>query len=579
MESEGGGYFSAYDERAKAGMVYKFRLGGKSFPDPASRFQPEGPHNASQIVDGRQFEWKDEDWQGVSREGQVIYEMHIGTFTTAGTWDAARKELRELKELGVTVLEVMPVAEFPGRFGWGYDGVDLFAPTRLYGTPDGFRSFVDEAHRVGLGVILDVVYNHIGPDGNYLNHFSEDYVTERHPNEWGKAINFDGKNSGPVREFFVTNACYWIEEFHLDGLRLDATHAIFDNSELHILAQISKETRKAARHRAIWIVAENERQESKMAGPIDQDGYGLDALWNDDFHHSTRVALTARKEAYYRGYSGSPQEFISALKRGFLYQGQWNTWQKARRGETTEGIKPQQFVCFLQNHDQVGNSMRGFRLQQLGSPGQCRALTALLLLGPNTPMLFQGEEFWASAPFLFFADHKPDLARLVSKGRRAFLNQFPSVAAASKDATAEPSDLGTFRRCVLDFGERERHAEAYQLHKDLLRRRREDPVFARPRPGGIDGAVLGHDSFVIRFFGEEHGDRLLLINLGADQVLAAVPEPLLAPVEGCLWELAWSSELPAYGGCGTPPFKTDEVWHLPGHAALLLSSKAAPARL
>ena len=377
-----------------------------------------------------------------------------------------------------------------------------------------------------------------------------------------------------MREFFTANARYWIEEFHLDGLRLDATHAIFDSSELHILAQISKETREAAGRRAVWIVAENERQESKQAKPIDQGGYGLDALWNDDFHHSARVALTGRRESYYGGYSGSPQELISALKRGFLYQGQWNTWLKGRRGDATTGIKPEQFVCFLENHDQVASSLRGFRLQQLGHPGECRALTALLLLGPNTPMLFQGQEFGASTPFLFFADHRPELAKLVSKGRRAFLNQFPSVAAAGKDATAEPSELATFRRCVLDFGDRERHAEAYQLHKDLLRRRREDPVFARPRPGGVDGAVLGPESFVLRFFGEEHGDRLLLVNLGAEHVLAPAPEPLLAPVEGCLWELAWSSELPAYGGNSTRPLKTDEVWHLPGHAALLLTSKA-----
>ncbi len=573
MRAEGGGYYSAYDAQAKPGMLYKIGLDGRAFPDPASRFQPEGPDGPSQIVDSRQFTWTDEDWPGVPRKGQVIYEMHIGTFTKKGTWDSARRELRELKELGVTVLEVMPVAEFPGRFGWGYDGVDLFAPTRLYGRPDDFRAFVNEAHRLGLGVILDVVYNHVGPDGNYLNHFSEDYFTERYANEWGKAINFDGKNNRPAREFFVANAHYWIEEFHLDGLRLDATHQIFDSSKLHIVAEISQEIRKAAGTRSLWLVAENERQETKLARSPEQGGYGLDALWNDDFHHTAKVALTGRSEAYYGDYTGSPQEFISALKRGFLYQGQWNTWQKGRRGKPTDGLRPEQFVCFLQNHDQVANSLRGLRFHQVSGPGRCRALTALLLLGPNTPMLFQGQEFSASTPFLFFADHKADLARMVSKGRREFLNQFPSIA-ASKEPTPEPSSEENFRKCVLDLSEREQHIAVYRLHKDLLRLRREDPVFATPCAGGIDGAVLGRESFVIRFFGNEHGDRLLLVNLGFDQALAPAPEPLLAPAEGHVWELAWSSESPEYGGSGTPPFKTDQVWHLPGHSTLVLRSNA-----
>jgi maltooligosyltrehalose trehalohydrolase len=574
MEPERDGYYSVYVAEAKPGMLYKLKLDGKSFPDPASRFQPEGPHGPSQIVDCRQFQWTDEAWRGVRREGQAIYEMHIGTYTKEGTWDSARRELPELKNLGVTVLEVMPVAEFPGRFGWGYDGVGLFAPTRLYGKPDDFRAFVNEAHRLDLGVILDVVYNHVGPDGNYLNHFSEDYFSDRYPNEWGKALNFDGKNSGPVREFFVTNARYWIEEFHLDGLRLDATHQIFDRSKLHILSEISQETRKAGGNRSLWLVGENERQESKFARPVAKGGYGLDALWNDDFHHTAKVALTGRSEGYYGDYMGSPQEFISALKRGFLYQGQWYTWQKAPRGKPVAGLQPEQFVCFLQNHDQVANSLRGSRFHELSGPGRCRALTALLLLGPNTPMLFQGQEFSASAPFLFFADHKPDLAKMVAKGRREFLNQFPSIA-AFKGPTPEPGSEVNFRRCVLDLSEREQHAAVYQLHKDLLRMRREDPVFAKPCSGGIDGAVLGRESFVIRFFGKEHGDRLLLVNLAFDQVLAPAPEPLLAPADDQVWELVWSSESAEYGGSGTPPFKTDQVWHLPGHSTLVLRTNAA----
>src|SRR5207302_8022588 len=306
-----------------------------------------------------------------------------------GTLAAAQQHLPALAELGVTLVEVMPLADFPGRFGWGYDGVDLFAPTRLYGTPDDLRRFVDAAHAAGLGVILDVVYNHFGPDGNYLREFSDDYFTDRHDNEWGEAINYDGDNAGPVREFMAANAGYWIEEFHFDGLRLDATQQIFDRSNEHILAVIARRVRQAAGGRRTLLVAENEPQEVKLVRPPERGGYGLDMLWNDDYHHSALVVLSGHNEAYYGDYLGTPQEFVSAAKWGYLYQGQRYRWQKKRRGTPTFDLEPDRFVTFTQNHDQVANSGRGLRCAELTGPGRYRALTALLLLGPGTPMLFQ----------------------------------------------------------------------------------------------------------------------------------------------------------------------------------------------
>ncbi len=579
LQAEGNGYFSGKGSAAGAGTVYRFRLDEDPtlYPDPAARFQPEGPHGPSQVIDPGAFRWTDGAWRGTRLEGQVIYEMHVGTFTREGTWESAARELPELASVGITVLEVMPVAEFPGRFGWGYDGVDLFAPTRLYGTPDDFRRFVDRAHAAGLGVILDVVYNHFGPDGNYLKAFADDYFTDRYKNEWGAALNFDGESAGPVREFFVANAGYWIDEFHLDGLRLDATQQIFDSSPENIMAVLGRRVREAARGRATVIVCENEPQETKLVRPADKGGYGLDALWNDDFHHSATVVLTGRNEAYYTDYLGDPQEFISAVKWGYLYQGQRYKWQKKRRGAPALDLEPARFVTFLQNHDQVANSSRGQRAWERTSPGRLKAMTALLLLAPGTPMLFQGEEFAASSPFFYFADHKSDLAKLVCKGRGKFLAQFPSLAAPDVQACLpDPADPKTFERCKLDFSERQKHQEIYDLHRDLLKLRREDPAFRAQRPRGVDGAVLGPQAFVLRYFVDGGEDRLLLVNLGRDLHLDPAPEPLLAPPAGKRWEVLWSSEDLRYGGNGTAPPDTDENWRIPGEAALALVPREAP---
>ena len=570
LEAEDGGYFSALVPLG-AGARYRFRLDGERrlLPDPASRFQPDGPHGPSEVVDPTRFTWSDSGWRGVPREGQTIYEMHIGTFTRAGTWAAAARELPAIAELGVTVLELLPVGDFPGRFGWGYDGVNLFAPTRLYGSPDDMRAFVDRAHGLGLGVLLDVVYNHFGPDGNYLREFSDRYFSTTHRTDWGDAINFDGADAAPVRAFYLANAAYWIDEFHIDGLRIDATQDIHDRSEPHILEELARRARAAAPRRRILLVAENEPQQTRLVRSPGQGGYGLDAIWNDDFHHSAIVALTGRREAYYSDYLGTPQELVSAAKRGFLYEGQWYGWQGKTRGTSTAGLDSPTFVVYTQNHDQVANSARGERIHLLTSPGRHRAMTALLLLLPNTPMLFMGQEFESSSPFLYFADHRPELAEMVRRGRAEFLGQFPSMAREEvRRELADPADPATFERCKLDHGERRRHAAALALHRDLLRLRREDAVISKP--AALDGAVLSEHGFVLRYHAADGADRLLVVNLGEETRLPAASEPLLAPPPGTTWRELWCSEDPRYGGHGTAPHEDDAPWRLAAECARLL---------
>jgi maltooligosyltrehalose trehalohydrolase len=587
LDSERNGYFSGVAPSARAGMRYRYRLGDDAtlLPDPASRFQPCGPHGASEIVDPNTFVWTDAQWTGIEMSGQVVYEIHIGTFTNEGSWLAAIEQLPRLADLGVTTIEVMPVAEFPGRYGWGYDGVDFYAPSHLYGTPDDFRRFVDRAHALRLAVILDVVYNHPGPDGNYLGVFAREYFSTRHTCEWGAAFNFDGDDAAPVREWTSGNAGYWIDEFHLDGLRLDATQQMFDDSAEHVLRAIAARARETAGHRRIILVAENEPQDATLIRPVEQQGCGLDALWNDDFHHAAMVAVGGPREAYYTDYRGAPQEFVSLAKWGFLFQGQRYAWQRRRRGTPAFGVEPERFVTFLQNHDQVANapSGRGERIHQVTSPALYRAMTAFWLLSPGTPMLFQGQEFCASSPFLFFADHAGDLGAAVRKGRASFMSQFPSLASANaRDSLPDPAAEETFLRCKLRDDERDTHRDAIALHRDLLRLRREDRAFRNEGPGHLDGAVLGSHAFLLRFFGAlppsratgrtRTGDRLLIVNLGTAFHFDPAPEPLLAPPEGKAWDVLWSSEHPVYGGDGTTPLDTSEGWYMPGPAAVVLAA-------
>ncbi|HKN86562.1 MAG TPA: malto-oligosyltrehalose trehalohydrolase [Nitrospiraceae bacterium] len=567
-------YWTGVVPQAKAGMRYRYRLDGEILcPDPCSRYQPEGPHGPSLIVDPRQFVWNDDDWPGVRMHGQVIYELHIGTLTPDGTFDAAIRELDGLKALGITLIELMPVAEFPGRWNWGYDGVSLYAPAHTYGDAEALKRFVDAAHRRGLGVLLDVVYNHIGPDGNYLTAYSDDYFTDRYHNDWGAAINFDGPGSSEVRAFFIKNACYWIGECRLDGLRIDATQDIHDAGPVHVLAELSRRAREAAGSRSIVLIGENEPQDVRLLAPADQGGYGLDALWNDDFHHMARVALTGRREAYYTDYRGSAQEVVSTVKRGFLYQGQRYEWQDKPRGSVVTAEPACAFVCYIQNHDQVANHLYGERIHALASPARYRVFAALMLLAPATPMLFMGQEFGASTPFLFFADHRPELTQPVHQGRRAFLAQFSSYESSeAQDQVADPALGETFHRSKLNPAERGAHHRIYDFHRDLLHIRRSDPVIAGQRRDRVDGAVLSSEAVVIRFFGEAGDDRLLLLNWGPDLAYSPAPEPLLAPVPGCSWRLVWSSDHPRYGGSGIMNPCTAHGWRVSGSSATFFAA-------
>lgn len=577
LTKEDGGYFSLTVPGIGPGARYRFRIDGRAelLPDPASRWQPDGPAGASVVVDPAAYSWRDAEWRGITRKGQVLYEMHIGTFTPEGTWEAAEQHLEKLVALGVTVIELMPVAEFCGRFGWGYDGMLLYAPTRLYGTPDEFRHFVDAAHAAGLGVILDVVYNHLGP-GNRFRDFSGSYFTDRYANEWGEAINFDGPDAAGARDYFAENAACWIAEYHLDGLRIDATQSLNDASEEHILTRIVRKARRAAGARSVLLLGENEPQHARLLRPADHDGHGLDALWNDDFHRVAHVALTGRNEAYFHDHRGTPQEFVAATKFGHLFQGQRYDWQNKARGTPSFDVDAPSFVNYLDNHDQIANSGRGLRLHRLGSEARARALTALLLLAPQTPLLFQGQEFWSSSPFNFFADQGEMLDPLIAKGRRDFVAQFPSLKDPRMDQViATPADPCTFERCKLDWREFEARQGIVSLHRDLIRLRRSEAAIARQptaRRGEMDAAVIGPAAFLLRYFGEvEEDERLLIINLGADLECRSVPDPLFAPPEDADWALIWSSEDPIYGGSGQRPLDLAARFTLGADSALLFA--------
>jgi maltooligosyltrehalose trehalohydrolase len=582
------GYFHARIPGVGAGARYAFTLDddSRAYPDPASRSQPDGPHGASEVIDPAAFAWTDEHWRGVAVRDRVLLEAHIGTLTREGTFRAAIAELPRLGRTGITLLEVMPLAEFSGDFGWGYDGVDLYAPYHRYGTPDDFRALVDAAHANGIGVILDVVYNHFGPDGNFLSSFSPRFFTEKYGNEWGAAIDFE--DAEPVRRFFIENAAYWVRDFHLDGLRLDATQAIHDASPKHVVFELGRAARAAAKEpgqpaREIFLVAENEEQRAHLVRSEARGGWELDALWNDDFHHSARVALTGRREAYYTDTKGTPQELMSAIRWGYLFQGQRYSWQHGRRGSPSLDLPASAFVNYLENHDQVANSADGARVATLTTPAKWRTMTTLLCLVPATPLLFQGQEYGALRPFLYFAHHEPELARQVAAGRAQFLSQFPSLRDPELvRRLPDPADPRTFHDSQLDAAEREtpRGIALEAMHRELLRLRRDESAIYQQAADKVASAVLSDRAFVLRFFHED-GDRLLLVNLGVDLDLGVAAEPLLAPPELSLdasgppkqvrWQLLFSTENPVYGGGGTRSIE-DELghWRLPGESALLL---------
>jgi maltooligosyltrehalose trehalohydrolase len=568
---DGTGFHSGLFADARAGALYRYRLDEAGpFPDPYSRFQPSGPHGPSMVVDPRHFEWTDAQWPGLRSHGQVIYELHVGAATTAGTFTALRASLARIKELGVTCIELMPVAEFAGRWGWGYDGVDLFAPFHHDGTPDELRELIDRAHNIGLGVILDVVYNHVGADGNYLPGFAKDYFTTEHGSEWGETLNYCCE---PVRRFAIDNAAYWIREFHFDGLRLDATQNIHDPQYPKLLATLSTEARAAAASRTIILSAEDHLQRADLVKPVEEGGAGLDHLWNDDFHHAGRVAVTGTHSGYFCNYRGHPQELLSTLKHGFLFQGQHDAWLQKGRGTSTRGIPKSAFVVFTQNHDQVANTLCGRRLGSVTSPGRNRALTAMLLLGPQTPLIFMGQEVDTSQPFPYFADYRGAVAEQLWANRKQEIRGFEQYATpAAQLQILDPCAPETFQLAKLSGSDAEAGQPVRRLYQDLLalRRRGDDSSIHGNCVQVQDGAVLNEHAFFWRWFDSNGHDRLLLINLGTEVDRRAYAEPLLAAPAGRSWRLHWSSEDPRYGGLGGVDPVLQEGWYLQAESASLL---------
>ena len=475
------GYWSGRFEGVLPGARYKYRLDRDDrsvFPDPASRSQPDGVHGPSMVVDPSRFAWTDQAWAPPSLRDLSLYELHVGTFTPAGTFRAAIERLPHLVQLGVTALELMPVGDFPGTRNWGYDGVAIFAPARCYGEPDDLRALVDAAHRHGLALFLDVVYNHLGPDGAYANAFSPHYFASAHQTTWGSGVNLDGPHSAEVRRFFIENALYWAHEYHVDGLRLDATHAMLDDGPTHFLAELST-TMQAAASRPLLLVAEDHRNLARLTLPLSVGGFGLDAVWADDFHHEVRACTAGDRESYYADYGGTTEELATTLRQGWFYTGQRSVHWGVPRGTSAAGLSPRQFVICLQNHDQIGNRADGARLHHQIDAATYRAATTLLLMAPQTPLLFMGQEWAASSPFLFFTDHHDELGHRVTEGRRAEFSAFAAFADPGRRAEIpDPQQVDTFLRSRLDWTEIDGapHGRVLGLYRELLALRRLAPV-------------------------------------------------------------------------------------------------------
>jgi maltooligosyltrehalose trehalohydrolase len=561
LQPAGRGYFGADVPEAGPGSDYVYRLDGTAeHPDPASRHQPDGVHGPSRVL-AHDFPWSDAAWRGVERRDLVIYELHVGTFSEGGSFEAVIPHLEALAELGVTALELMPVAEFPGSRNWGYDGVFPFAAQSSYGGPDGLRRLVDAAHAAGLAVLLDVVYNHLGPEGNVLGAFGP-YFTDRYRTPWGEAINFDGPDSDEVRRYFVANALHWIEGFHVDGLRLDAVHAIHDQSARPFLAELGDAVHGAAERlgRRIHVIAESDANDPRLVRSGEAGGLGLDAVWCDDFHHAVHARLTGERDGYYADF-GSTEQVARALGQRFVYDGGYSGYRRRRHGAPAGDLAADRFVVFIQNHDQVGNRAAGDRLSRLLSPEKLRLAAALLLLSPSLPLLFMGEEYGETAPFAYFVDHgDPELVEAVRRGRRA---EFASFAARGE--VPDPADPQTFlgSRLHREGGDPGLRA----LYRELLRLRREEPAL---RTGA---AALQVDCRVdwirVQYRAAPGRPLFAAFPLAAGEVVAP---------EGGPWRRLLASDDAGFGGPGTAApercVEGDRI-QASGPAALLYAGEAA----
>jgi len=542
---------------AGAGTRYRYRLDGAGpFPDPCSRNQPEGVHGPSEVVDPTAFGWTDATWVAPDYADLAIYECHIGTLTAGGTFDAAIAQLPRIRGLGVTALEICPVSSFPGRWNWGYDGVMPYAPAAPYGGPEALRRLVDAAHAVGLAVIMDVVYNHFGPDGNYTGLYSEHYLTGKHENPWGDSINYDDVGSAGVRRYVIENLLHFVHEHHIDGFRLDASFAMIDESERHILAEIADTlaARKRGSARA-YLTAETEEHDGRYFLPTSAGGYGFDAAWADDFHHGVRTIMQPERQGYLAEYAGTTAELVRGIAQGFLFE----------KGLPARDAPWPSFIYCIQNHDQIGNRAFGQRLNVTAAHADFLAASLLLLLLPQTPLLFQGQEFLASTPFLYFTDHNEELGRLVTEGRRREFAGFAQFGdPAVRERIPDPQSPGTFRRSVLDLDE-----AAYgiglltqDLYRDALRLRATDPALVAARRDRPPIATASEGKALVLWFAAGGETRALVVNFGDDAALdvpgAAELTPLLHTGQS------------RYGGNGQALSVAGGRVTIPGHSAALL---------
>jgi maltooligosyltrehalose trehalohydrolase len=551
------GIFEAEVAEAKPGDRYRYQVDGSGpFPDPASRFQPEGVHGPSLVVDPGRFGWTDQGWRGIEPEKLVFYELHLGTFSPEGTFAGASARLGYLAELGVTAIELMPIADFAGERNWGYDGAALFAPARCYGTPDDLRRFVDEAHNLGLAVFLDVVYNHFGPAGNYAFQFSSRFLTDAHKSDWGAAVNLDGEDSGLVRRFFVENALHWVHEYHFDGLRLDATHALRDESARHFLAELAERVRGSVADRRVLVVAEDNRNLARLLLPEEAGGWDLDGVWADDFHHEIRRLVAGDDEGYFRDYRGTALDLATTIARGWFYTGQHSVHQGSPRGTDPAGIPLRRFVICLQNHDQIGNRALGDRLTAMVDLAVYRAATALLLCAPETPLLFMGQEFAATTPFLYFTDHEAELGRLISEGRRREFGHFRAFSDPSTlGRIPDPQAVETFLACRLDWAEasREPHALVLRLYRALLHLRRSEPVLHADRRELLRVKALDEATLALRRGDGTGRYALLVVRLLGSGTIDLGAHPELELPHGMAWDVALTTEDAPFAADPAPP--------------------------
>lgn len=560
MENNGRGYYRAKVAGLSAGARYFYRVNGQSdVPDPASRFQPEGVHGPSQVVEAK-FTWTDKGWYGVPLRDYVIYELHVGTFTAEGTFEAIIPHLAELKGLGITAIEIMPVNQFPGRRNWGYDGVGLFAVQNSYGGPEGLKRLVNAAHEHGLAMILDVVYNHLGPEGNYLGSFGP-YFTQTYKTPWGPALNFDGPHSDGVRRFFIENALYWQTEFHFDALRLDAVHAIRDIGALPFLSELKQKTAARAEelNRRFFLIAETDLNAPRFILPQNLGGYGCDAQWADDFHHCLHVLLTGEKRGYYEDYTGGLQQFAKVWREGYAFTGEYSPYRKAKHGQPTDNTSVQQFVVCAQNHDQVGNRMTGDRLSSLVDFESLKLAAACVLLSPFTPLLFMGEEYGEPAPFQYMVDHgDKDLLEAVRKGRR---EEFASFI--WNGDVPDPASEATFVRSRLNHSLREKgnHQKLLQFYRKLLAIRREYRCITSAEKRDVLVTVEG-DLLMVQY--KIDPELLLIFSFGSS--------PIALPRSAEGFRVILNSASAEWGG--TAPAGAKEI---AAKAALVLSRGAASA--